>query len=132
MDKKFNKIIVKSALTLEKIQSKNLINEPFNADYVLKINLGLLKTFVNFNEFFNIATYDQNNNVELDINIPFINNLLFNSSGFITFDTTDANIDVVNNPAYLKLKTTRTNLNYRFLEILSTKILGDPTFINKF
>ena len=132
MNKKYKKIIIKSALTLENIQSKNLINNTFNADYVLKINLGLLDTFTSFNQFFTVATYDQNDNVQLDINIPFINNLLFNSSGFITFDETDANIDVVNNPAYLKLKTTTKNLNYRFLEILGTKIFGDPTFTNKF
>jgi hypothetical protein len=132
MNKKYNKIIIKSALTLEKIQSKNIINTTFNPDYVLNINLGLLNNFVNFNQFFNIATYDQNNNVQLEINIPFINNLLYNSPGFITFDSTGANIDVVNNPAYLKLKTNTTNLNYRFLEILGTKIFGDPTFTNKF
>jgi len=132
MNKKYNKINIKSALTLGKIQSKNLINDTFIADYVLNINLGLLNTFVSFNQFFSVATYDQNNYVKLNINIPFINNLLFNSSGFITFDETNANIDVVNNPAYLKLKADPTNLNYRFLEILGTKIFGDPTFINKF
>ena len=112
MNKKYKKIIIKSALTLENIQSKNLINNTFNADYVLKINLGLLDTFTSFNQFFTVATYDQNDNVQLDINIPFINNLLFNSSGFITFDETDANIDVVNNPAYLKLKKLKVMCNY--------------------
>jgi hypothetical protein len=147
MNNKNNKIIIKSSLKLGKLNEVNYklikkksflkmqpnigqLNDQFTADYVLNVDLGLLENFVNFNQFFNVATYDQNNIVQLEINREFINNVLFNSTGFIKFDTLDANPDVVNNPSFSKLNTNYTNLNERFFEILSTKIFGDPTLKN--
>ena len=132
MNNKYNKIIINASLTVTNNIAHQIIqpNIVFSPDYVLNVNLGLLDDFVNFNQFFNIATYDENNTVNLEINTLFINNLLFNSDGFIKFDTVDANIDVVNNPAYLKLDSNEKNLNDRCLEILATKIYSDPTLKN--
>ena len=125
MDNKTKKFTIKSSLPIlnkskNQVKSKHIIkpNLDFTPDYVLKVDLGLLKDFVNFNKFFDVATYDNNNTVTLRINIPFINNLLFNSIGYVKFDTLNANPSVVSNPAYLKLNSNPTNLNERFLEIL--------------
>ena len=107
------------------IISFNIMSQ--NYDYILDINLALLSNFSTMNSFFNTRSYTINlsgNSVNLEVNKVLINSVLSydyykgRQPGVINFD--------VNSLNYATLSPINSKFGFRMLEIIATKIFGNP------
>lgn len=93
-----------------------------NYDYVLNISTG----WESMNSLFSQRQFIQNiqvNNVDISLNIDVSNvKLLLSTSNVASIYST--NPSIIASPAYNTLKSGNTNIGFRMLEIVATKIFG--------